>query len=111
MIFQNYRYSLFAFVLVLLLLFSCNAPEVVPEVPFEPIAPKFTIATSAGVGGSITDSQSIDAGQSATIIATAQKNYQFKEWTGDCGSFSPDNSEITISASKNCQIRAEFEKI
>ena len=111
MIFQNYRYSLFAFVLVLLLLFSCNAPEVVPEVPFEPIAPKFTIATSAGVGGSITDSQSIDAGQSVTIIATAQKNYQFKEWTGDCGSFSPDNSEITISASKNCQIRAEFEKI
>ncbi|MCY4561170.1 MAG: hypothetical protein OXC03_02425, partial [Flavobacteriaceae bacterium] len=104
------RNTSFIFSTSFLILFSCNDQGGDLTKPTAPAA-KFTIATSAGVGGSITDSQSIDAGQSVTIIATAQKNYQFKEWTGDCGSFSPDNSEITISASKNCQIRAEFEKI
>ncbi|MCY4562768.1 MAG: hypothetical protein OXC03_10860, partial [Flavobacteriaceae bacterium] len=101
---------LFVSGVALLLLFSCN-DEVTPTPPIEPVVAKFTIATSTGVGGSITSSQSVDGGQSVTVTATAQEHYQLKQWTGDCGSFDKDNSEITITASKNCQIGAEFEKI
>ena len=101
---------LFISVLVLLLLFSCNNEDT-PTPPIEPVVAKFTIATSTSVGGSITSSQSVDGGQSVTITATAQEHYRLKQWTGDCGSFSSDNTEITITASKNCQIGAEFEKI
>ena len=102
---------LFISVVALLLLFSCNDGDVVPTPPIEPVAAKFTIATSSGAGGSITHSQSVDGGQSVTITATAQEHYRLKQWTGDCGGFGPENSEITITASENCQIGAEFEKI
>ncbi len=105
-----FPFPLFISVVALLLLFSCNNEDT-PTAPIEPVAAKFTIATSSGVGGSITSSQSVDGGQSVTVTATAQEHYQLKQWTGDCGSFSPDNTEITITASKNCQIGAEFEKI
>ena len=105
-----FPFPLFISAVALLLLFSCNNEDT-PTAPIQPVAAKFTIATSTGVGGSITSSQSVDGGQSVTITATAQEHYQLKQWTGECGSFSPDNSEITITASKNCQIGAEFEKI
>ena len=105
-----FPFPLFISVLGLLLLFSCNNEDT-PTAPIQPVLAKFTIATSTGVGGSVTSSQSVDGGQSVTVTATAQEHYQLKQWTGDCGSFSPDNSEITITASKNCQIGAEFEKI
>ncbi|MCY4562221.1 MAG: hypothetical protein OXC03_08000, partial [Flavobacteriaceae bacterium] len=105
-----FPFPLFISVVALLLLFSCNNEDT-PTAPIEPVAAKFTIATSSGVGGLITSSQSVDGGQSVTVTATAQEHYQLKQWTGDWGSFSPDNTEITITASKNCQIGAEFEKI
>ena len=105
-----FPFPLFISVLGLLLLFSCN-DEDTPTAPIQPVLAKFTIATSTGVGGSITGSQSVDGGQSVTVTATAQEHYQLKQWTGDCGSFGSDNTEITITASKNCQIGAEFEKI
>ncbi len=110
MIFRIFPFPLFISVLGLLLLFSCN-DEDTPTAPIQPVLAKFTIATSTGVGGSITGSQSVDGGQSVTVTATAQEHYQLKQWTGDCGSFGSDNTEITITASKNCQIGAEFEKI
>jgi len=106
-IFQN---PLFISMATLIVLFSCNNEDT-PTAPIQPVVTKFTIATSTGVGGSVTSSQSVDGGQSATVTATAQEHYQLKQWTGDCGSFGSDNSEITITASKNCQIGAEFEKI
>ena len=106
-IFQN---PLFISMVTLIFLFSCNNEDTATA-PIQPVVTKFTIATSTGVGGSITSSQSVDGGQSVAVTATAQEHYQLKQWTGDCGSFSPDNTEITITASKNCQIGAEFEKI
>ncbi|MCY4561715.1 MAG: hypothetical protein OXC03_05305 [Flavobacteriaceae bacterium] len=113
---QN-RNSLYPAVLAMLILFSCARgdgelppPNLVTPPEVEPPS-KFAIATSAGEGGSITDNQNVDSGQSVEITATAQEHYQLKQWTGDCGSFSPDNSEITFTASKNCEIRVEFEKI
>ena len=112
MLFRFDRYSLFVSASTLLILFSCNRkPETNPLVPIIDFVPKFTIATSAGVGGSITNSQNVDRGQSVKITATANEHFQLKEWTGDCGTFDKDNSEITITASKNCQVVAEFEKI
>ncbi len=109
--FRIFPFPLFIFVVALLLLFSCNDEGVTSTPPIEPVVAKFTIATSAGGGGSITSSQSVDSGQSVTITATAQDHYQLKQWTGDCGSFDKNKLEITISASKNCQIGVEFEKI
>jgi len=106
-IFQN---PLFISMVTLIVLFSCNNEDT-PTAPIQPVVTKFTIAISTGVGGLITSSQSVDGGQSVTVTATAQEHYQLKQWTGDCGSFSPDNTEITFTASKNCQIGAEFEKI
>jgi len=111
MIFLTYRYSLFVFIGILLISFSCNNGGSAPSPPEVEPATKFTIATSAGVGGSITNSQNVDRGQSVKITATANEHFQLKEWTGDCGTFDKDNSEITITASKNCQVVAEFEKI
>ena len=105
-------------VLTLFTLFSCNNETVETVTTFKHSeAAKFTIVTSAGLGGTITDTErNVENGQSVIIRATPLKHYQFKEWTGDCGAFSKESMtdnqhEITITASKNCQVRAEFEKI
>ncbi len=113
--FRTNQHPLFVLILVFLILFSCNKGETVPEpepLPLINIGTKFTIATSAGLGGTITDSQNnVDSGQSVKITATANEHFQLKQWTSDCGNFDNDVTEITISASKNCVVRAEFEKI
>ncbi len=113
MLFRFDRYSLFVSASTLLILFSCNRkPETNPLVPIIDFVPKFTIATSNGLGGTISDSQNnVESGQTVKITAKADQHYQLKGWTGDCGSFSKDDLEITITASNNCQVRAEFEKI
>ncbi len=109
--FKIFPFPLSISIVALLVLFSCNDGEVEPIPIVQLVTTKFMISTSSGVGGSITDSQKVENGQSVKIIAAAKEYYQLKQWTGDCGSFSPDKSEITITASKNCQIGAEFEKI
>ena len=112
MLFKRSRYYFLFCILITLILFSCNDQGVETVPPTKPPSAKFTIATSAGLGGEITDSQSnVESGQSVKITATAQEHYQLKQWTGNCGSFSKDDLEITITASNNCQVRAEFEKI
>ncbi|MCY4562146.1 MAG: BspA family leucine-rich repeat surface protein, partial [Flavobacteriaceae bacterium] len=97
----------FSFMLIGIL-YACDDKQ---ENPLPPIQKVITINTSAGVGGSITSSQSVDVGQPVSITATAQDHYQLKQWTGDCGSFHKENTKITITATKNCQIGVEFEKI
>ena len=112
MLFRYDCHSLFVSATTLLILFSCNRkPEINPLAPIVDPVPRVTIATSTGVGGSITNSQNVDRGQSVKITATAQKHHQLKQWTGNCGGFNKNNSEITFTASKNCEIGAEFEKI
>jgi len=82
---QN-RNSLYPAVLAMLILFSCARgdgelppPNLVTPPEVEPPS-KFAIATSAGEGGSITDNQNVDSGQSVEITATAQEHYQLKQW-------------------------------
>ena len=112
MLFKRSRYYFLFCILITLILFSCNDQGVETVPPIRPPSAKFTIATSTGLGGEITDSQSnVESGQSVKITATADQHYQLKSWTSDCGSFSKDDLEITITASNNCQVRAEFEKI
>ncbi|MCY4561593.1 MAG: InlB B-repeat-containing protein [Flavobacteriaceae bacterium] len=110
MIFRNNSSSIVLLIVVTTLnLFSCTNKDVDP-ISTPPA--KFTITTSAGPGGTISGSQSsIESGQSVKITATAQQHYQLKEWTGDCGSFSKDDLEIAVTASKNCEVRGEFKKI
>jgi len=108
MIFQTKRYSSFVNALFLLILFSCSKDVVEP---FTAPISKFTIATSSGAGGLISPSQSVEIGQAIKITATANEHFQLKEWTGDCGTFDKDDLEITITASKNCAVGVEFEKI
>ncbi|MCY4561138.1 MAG: hypothetical protein OXC03_02265, partial [Flavobacteriaceae bacterium] len=59
----------------------------------------------------ISPSEGVVYGDEVKITATANEHYQLKQWTGDCGSFSPDNAEITFTASEDCKIGAEFEKL
>jgi len=76
------------------------------------LSSKFTIVTSHGLGGSITDTKrNVESGESVIIAVKVDEHYQLKQWTGSCGSFNEDNLRITITASKNCEVRAEFEKI
>ena len=99
------------------ILFSCSddgktkpvePPIMIPE---PPEVVNYAITTSAGTGGTITENQTIESGKSVSITAKANEHYQLKEWTGDCGTFSKDNLKITITATKNCQVSAVFEKI
>ena len=109
--FRIFQCPLFISATTLIFLFSCNDDKVVPNPPTQPLLAKFTIATSSSVGGTITDSQNVDSGLPVKITATVQEHYQLKEWTGNCGTFNKNNSEIAFNATKNCQIGAEFEKI
>ena len=102
------RFYSFVQTFSLLILFSCSKDVVEP---FTAPISKFTIATSSGVGGLISPSQNVESGQAVKITATANEHFQLKEWTGDCGTFDKDDSEITITASKNCAVGVEFEKI
>jgi len=102
------RFYSFVQTFSLLILFSCSKDVVEP---FTAPILKFTIATSSGAGGLISPSQSVESSQTVKITATANAHFQLKEWTGDCGTFDKDDLEITITASKNCAVGAEFEKI
>ena len=97
-------------------LYSCslrdNVGVVLNPPPVKPSLPdKFTIDTSSDAGGTVSGSQNVDSGQTVKITATANEHFRLKQWTGDCGTFDKDDLEITITASKNCVVKAEFEKI
>ena len=102
------RFYSFVQTFSLLILFSCSKDVVEP---FTAPILKFTIATSSGLGGTVSGGQNVDSGQAVKITATANEHFQLKGWTGDCGTFDKDDLEITITASKNCTVGAEFEKI
>ncbi|MCY4561746.1 MAG: hypothetical protein OXC03_05475 [Flavobacteriaceae bacterium] len=95
-------------------LYSCSLSDdtalVLNPAPYQiPALSKIKIVTSAGVGGSRTDIQNVANGQQVIITATAKEYFQLKEWTGECGNFDKNDLEITITASKNCAVRAENE--
>jgi len=78
-------------------------------VAFEKVS--YTITTSAGDGGSITEKQSIEQGESVSITATPSTGYQVQSWGGTCGTFDKTNNPATFTASKDCSISVAFEKV
>ena len=93
--------------LFLVLCFSCG-DDPVSMVSTPPLF--YTVATASSVGGTITPTQSIANGQTASITATPQAHYQFKEWTGDCPIRSHD-ANVSFEVTNHCLISAVFEKI
>ncbi|MCY4561728.1 MAG: BspA family leucine-rich repeat surface protein, partial [Flavobacteriaceae bacterium] len=79
------------------------------SVAFEKVS--YTITTNAGTGGSITENQSVKHGESVSITATPSIGYQISGWTGSCGTFSQSTNPATFTATKDCSISVEFEKV
>ena len=79
------------------------------RVDFEKVS--YTITTSAGTGGEITEKQSIEDGESVSITATPSMGYQVQSWGGTCGTFDKTTNPATFTASKDCTISAAFEKV
>ncbi|MCY4562030.1 MAG: BspA family leucine-rich repeat surface protein, partial [Flavobacteriaceae bacterium] len=71
----------------------------------------YTITTNAGIGGSITENQSVEHGDNVSISATPSEGYQIQSWSGSCGSFNKGTNTATFTASKDCAISVAFEKI
>ena len=79
------------------------------SVAFEKVS--YTITTSAGAGGEITEKQSIEHGESVSITATPDSGYQIQSWSGSCGSFEKTTNPATFTATKDCSISVAFEKV
>ncbi len=65
-----------------------------------------TITTSVHEGGNITETQTVPHGQTVHITVDVLEDYILKEWDSDCGSFSPKETTIRFSATKDCQLTA-----
>ena len=101
------------FTALMLFLFSCgdSGVETPPTEVAIPVT-KVTIATSnVGSGGTISNSQTVDSGQSVSVSVTVNEHYELSQWKGDCGTFSKDDLTVTFTASASCAISAEFTKI
>lgn len=65
---------------------------------------QYTLAISAGTGGTVNTAVngSYDSGSTPTITATPNANYNFSSWTGDTGCSGVASHTITINANKTC---------
>ena len=79
------------------------------SVSFEKVS--YTINTNAGTGGSITPNQNVQDGESVSITAKPNTGYQIASWSGNCGTFSSSDNPVRFTASKNCSINVNFEKL
>ncbi len=69
----------------------------------------YTITTTAGTGGTITENQSVKHGNNVNIIATPDDGYEIKAWSGNCGPFTKSTNPITFTATRDCSVNVEFE--
>ncbi len=70
-----------------------------------------TITTAINEGGTITPSQTVPHGQTVRITIEVDDDYTLEEWNSDCGSFSSNETTITLIATKDCQVSALLEKV
>ncbi len=70
-----------------------------------------TITTAIDEGGTITPTQTVEHDQPVTITVTLEEGYTLNQWTGNCGTFSPQDLTITFPATEDCQLQAILEKI
>ncbi len=69
-----------------------------------------TITTAINEGGTITPSQTVPHGQTVRITIEVDDDYTLEEWNSDCGSFSSNETTITLIATKDCQVSALLEE-
>ena len=79
------------------------------SVTFEKVS--YTITTTAGTGGSITQNQSVKHGESVSITATPSTGYQIASWSGTCGTYTKSTNPVSITATKDCSISVTFQKV
>ncbi len=69
-----------------------------------------TITTAINEGGTITPSQTVPHGQTVRITIEVEDDYTLEAWKSDCGSFSSNETTITLIATKDCQVSALLEE-
>ena len=69
--------------------------------------PEFTVTTSAGVGGIVSEGGTFSSGTVISVVATPSEGYEFVGWTGS----SEISSVLTITISSNLNLTANFQEI
>ena len=68
---------------------------------------EFTVTTSAGVGGIVSEGGTFSSGTVISVVATPTEGYKFTGWTGS----SETSRVLTTSISSNLNLTANFSKI
>ena len=68
---------------------------------------EFTVTTSAGVGGIVSEGGTFSSGTVISVVATPTEGYKFTGWTGS----SETSSVLTITISSDLNLSANFSKI
>ena len=74
-------------------------------------SPRTITTTFITDSGEVIQTQEVEHGDQVDITASPEKHYKLKQWSGDCGDFSSDESTISFTAIKDCDLRVVFEKI
>ena len=70
-------------------------------------SPEFTITTSAGVGGTVSQGGTFSSGIVVSVVATPSEGYEFTGWTGS----SETSSVLSITISSDLNLTANFQEI
>ena len=69
--------------------------------------PEFTVTTSAGIGGSVSQGGAFSSGTVISVVATPSQGYEFIGWTGS----SETSSVLSITISSDLNLTANFQEI
>jgi len=69
--------------------------------------PEFTVTTSAGVGGTVSQGGTFSSGTVVSVVATPSEGYEFTGWTGS----SETSSVLSITISSDLNLTANFQEI
>ncbi len=70
-------------------------------------SPEFTVTTSAGVGGTVSQGGIFSSGTVVSVVATPSEGYEFTGWTGS----SETSSVLSITISSDLNLTANFQEI
>jgi len=70
-------------------------------------SPEFTVTTTAGVGGTVSQGGIFSSGTVVSVVATPAQGYEFTGWTGS----SETSSVLSITISSDLNLTANFQEI
>ena len=70
-------------------------------------SPEFTVTTSAGVGGTVSQGGTFSSGTVVSVVATPSEGYEFTGWTGS----SETSRVLSITISSDLNLTANFQEI